>query len=214
MRYSVVLFDLDGTLIDTNHLIVTSFQHVLKQVLGHDVSTEVIYTHFGEPLQATMARYSPEKAEELVDAYRAFNMKQHDALIRRFDGICEALEGLKCGGVKIGIVTSKRVEPAWRGLRVCGLAHCIDVLVGVDETERHKPDPEPALLALRRLQSHPGDHVLMVGDSRFDLMCGRSAGLRTAAVSWTVQSREEIDLIPPDYWIESPSDLLALVLPA
>lgn len=212
MPFSVVLFDLDGTLIDTNHLIAHTFQHVLKTELGLDVSTEELYTYFGEPLPTTMARWSPARAEALADVYRVYNMANHDRLLRQFDGVREALDALRSAGVRLAVVTSKKRDLALRGLRVSGLTEYFDAIVGMDETDKHKPDAEPALLALSRLNERPGGHVLMVGDSRFDILCGHNAGIKTAAVGWTMQRREELAKTNPDHWIDKPSDLVALVL--
>lgn len=212
MRYSVVLFDLDGTLVDTNHLIVRSFQHTLREKLGLEVSGADLYQYFGEPLVTTMGRFAPGRAEELTDFYRVFNLANHDALIREFEGVREAVATLRQAGVKLAVVTSKKRDLALRGLRVSGLEPLFDAVVGMDETEKHKPNPEPALLALERLGATAGRHVLMVGDSHFDMMCGKNAGLGTAAVAWTVQAREVLDATQPDHWIETPSDLIRLVM--
>lgn len=209
--FSVVLFDLDGTLVDTNHLILTSFQHVLGQLLGREVPADEIYPYFGEPLPRTMARYAPDRPEELVERYRAYNITQHDRLIRQFPGVPEALAALHEAGLRLGIVTSKRSGLARRGLRVCQLEYYFPTVVGMDTTERHKPDPEPALEALRQMGEVPGAHVLMVGDSPFDILCGRGAGIKTAAVGWTV-NRPALEASQPDYWLESPADLVELVL--
>lgn len=211
MRFSIVLFDLDGTLLDTNHLIVTSFRHVFKEKLGLDVPAEEIYQYFGEPLTTTMARYSPERAVELTDFYRVFNVANHDLLLREFKGVREMLQQLHQAGVKLGVVTSKKTDMAWRGLKVGQLEEYFETVVGMDETEKHKPEAEPALLALKRLGAEPGDHVLMVGDSKFDLLCGRNAGIKTAAVAWTV-NRAPLEEIGPDYWVDEPGDLARIVL--
>lgn len=211
-RFSVVLFDLDGTLIDTNHLIVTCFQYVLKEKLGLDVPPEALYKHFGEILPKTMSRYCPERAIELADFYRAYNIANHDRLIRRFEGVSEALAQLRRAGVKLGVVTSKRRDMALRGLQACGIQEDIDVVVGMDESEKHKPAPEPVYLALQRLGAEPGDHVLMVGDSHFDILCGKNAGVRTAAVRWTVLDQAELEAVSPDYWVETPAELVRLIL--
>lgn len=212
MQFSTVLFDLDGTLVNTNHLIVHSFQHVLRQELNLEVPAEELYAYFGEPLPLTMARWSPERALELTDLYRIFNMEQHDLLIRRFDGVNEAVSDLFKAGVRLGVVTSKRVDAARKGLQACDLERYFETVVGMDETERHKPHPDPALLALRRLGVPPGSNVLMVGDSKFDMLCGKSAGLQTAAVGWTVQSRESLAETKPDFWIDDPRQLVSLAL--
>ncbi|MFZ5817009.1 MAG: pyrophosphatase PpaX [Bacillota bacterium] len=210
-RFSVLLFDLDGTLIDTNHLIVTSFQHVFREHLKREVAAEEIYPFFGEPLPRTMARYAPERAEELVERYRAYNISQHDLLVRPFPGVPEALTALQAAGLRLGVVTSKRTELAQRGLRVCGLERFFATLVGMDATEKHKPDPEPVLEALRRMGEEPGPHVLMVGDSIYDIQCGRNAGCATAGVGWTV-GRSALEASGPDHWVEEPADLVRLVL--
>jgi len=212
MSFSVVIFDLDGTLIDTNGLIVSTFQRVLKDELGLVLAPEELYPYFGEPLPVTMARFSPARAEELTIAYRKWNVNQHDRLLRQFDGIHEMVANLKNAGIRLGIATSKKIGMARRGLSVSNLEQYFDAVVGMDETVLHKPNPEPALLALSRLGASPGDHVIMVGDSQFDILCGRNAGLRTAAVGWTMINRETLAQTLPDYWIEHPKDLTALVL--
>lgn len=210
-NFTVVLFDLDGTLIDTNHLIVTSYQHVFRTQLGREVAPEELYPYFGEPLDRTMTRFGADRAAELVHHYRAYNADQHDALIRQFPGVREAVVALHQAGLPMGIVTSKMTQVAVRGMEACHLAGFFSVLVGADSTTRHKPDPEPVLLALRQLGVEPGPHVLMVGDSHFDMQCGRSAGVKTAAVGWAV-NRTQLRDAQPDYWMETPAELAELIL--
>lgn len=209
MQFSIVLFDLDGTLIDTNHLIVTSYQYTLKEKLGLDVVPADIHQYFGEPLTTTLGRFGPDRVPELTEFYRAFNLANHDALIGQFEGIREMLESLRSAGARLGIVTSKKHDMAIRGLQMFGLESYFDTIVGMDETEKHKPEPEPIFLALERLGEKPGPHVLMVGDSRFDIQCGHNAGVQTAAVGWTLQDRA---ILSPHHWAEGPADLVSLVL--
>lgn len=210
-RYTTVLFDLDGTLINTNDLIVTSFQHVFRTELGLEVPAEEIYPYFGEPLVRTMARYDEARAESLTAVYRAFNITKHDELVNQFPGIGEALHRLQAAGTGLGVVTSKYTDLARRGLRVCGLDAYFPVVVGVDQTDGHKPGPEPALRACELLGIQPGHQVLMVGDSVYDMACGQNAGLCTAAVGWTV-NRDALSESRPDHWVESAADLVALVM--
>ncbi|HLN65540.1 MAG TPA: pyrophosphatase PpaX [Symbiobacteriaceae bacterium] len=214
MSFSVVLFDLDGTLIDTNDLIVKSFQYTLREKLGLELTAKEIYRNFGEPLMTSMERYAPGRGLELTEFYRVFNQANHDALVVAFEGVRAALETMKAAGVKLAVVTSKYRAMALRGLRVCGLDDLFDVIVGMDETDKHKPEPEPIYLALERLGEKPGAHVLMVGDSRFDLQCGANAGVKTAVVGWTVQDREELARTRPDHWVETTAELTKLVLGA
>ncbi|MFZ5826017.1 MAG: pyrophosphatase PpaX [Bacillota bacterium] len=208
-QFSVVLFDLDGTLIDTNGLIVSSFQHAFRTRLGREVPAEEIYPYFGEPLPRTMARYAPDRVDELVEHYRAYNIAVHDQMVQPFPGVPEAVAAMHEAS-RLGIVTSKKGDLARRGLRVCGLEPFFPTLVGMDDTTRHKPDPEPVLEALRRMGEPPGPHVLMVGDSPFDVGCGRNAGVLTVGVGWTA-NRAALETSRPDYWVESPAELLGLM---
>ena len=213
---TVALFDLDGTLIDTNNLILKSFLHVFGCAAFAGLpapAEEAIVSFFGEPLYDTFRRFTSDEAKvsELVGVYREFNLEQHDALIAEFVGVLAAVERLAAAGVKLAIVTSKKVATAHLGLAAGKMAHLFPVLVGLDSTEAHKPRPEPALLALRMLGEEPGPHVLMIGDSPFDIECGRNAGCRTAAVGWTLL-RERVEASRPDHWIEQPDDICELIL--
>lgn len=210
--FSCVLFDLDGTLVDTNHLILTSFQQTLADQLGLQVTPPEIVCYFGEPLDTTMRRFAPDRWEELVAHYRAHNQLHHDDLIRRFDGVVEMLERLKDRGVRRGVVTSKYTQLARRGARCCGVEDLLEDFVGKDMTEKHKPDPTPVLFALERLGVEPGPHVLMVGDSPFDILAGKAAGVRTCAVGWTVLDRSVLHAAGPDFFVETVAELEALCL--
>lgn len=212
-NFDAVLFDLDGTLIDTNQLIVESFQHVFRSELGREVTPAEIYPNFGEPLRTTFARYDPDRADDLVAVYRVYNLSQHDRMVRPFPGVPGAVAELQAAGVRLGVVTSKYTDLARRGLRVCDLEDYFPVVVGVDQTQRHKPEPEPALRAMALLGVEPGPRVLMVGDSPLDVACGRAAGCATAAVGWAV-NRAPLAACRPDHWAEQPADLVRLVLGA
>lgn len=213
-RYPVVLFDLDGTLIDTNHLIITSFQHTFKTQLNIDMEADVIRTWFGEPLPVTFRRHAKdeEQVEQLVAAYREFNLAQHDTLIRLIPGVQEAVQALHAAGIVMGIVTSKKESVARMGLAAAGLTPYFPVLVGLESTSIHKPKPEPALLALQMLKQAPSDAVLMVGDAGVDILCGKAAGVRTAAVGWTALDVAQLKAAQPDHWVGSPADLVKLIL--
>ncbi|MGE5590351.1 MAG: pyrophosphatase PpaX [Bacillota bacterium] len=209
-RVKALLLDLDGTVLDTNQLIVKSFQHTLGELLGLTVAAEELYPYFGEPLIHTMARFSPERAEEMVAHYRAFNIAHHDELARVFPGLSEALAQLREGGMRLAIVTSKYSATARRGLDLFGLTPLFETLVTMETTPRHKPDPDPALAALERLDLPP-EEAVMVGDSILDVQCGRSAGTGTAVVGWSVFPRAELQASQPDYWLNRPQDLLCFL---
>lgn len=223
MSTTVILFDLDGTLIDTNHLICTTFQHTFRSELGLEIPDDVIRSYFGEPLTATFARdgFARRSADgvvdvahvdQLVNAYRKFNLEQHDLLVREIAGIKNLVASLHSLGFKLAIVTSKKCSVAQMGLAACGLAEFFDVLVGMDTVTQHKPHGAPALYALQLLQESPGQHVLMVGDAPVDIYCGHNAGIRTCAVGWTSLARAALEEAKPHHWAETPADLLDIIL--
>lgn len=212
MRFSTILFDLDGTLVNTNELIIASYDHAFRTCLGLTVPRERITTYIGETLHRTMSSYDAERAQELVACYRTYNLEHHDRLIQRYEGLKEALQELHAAGVKLAVVTSKNTELAKRGLRVAELDRYFDVVIGVDQVEKPKPDPQPIYLACEKLGVTPGLDVLMMGDTHFDIHTGRNAGVKTICVGWTIQDRAELEALNPDFWVEEPADLVRLIL--
>lgn len=145
----------------------------------------------------------------MVETYRAFNLANHDRLTKVFPGVVETIAGLAEQGVKLGVVSSKIQRTVLRGLRLFDLARYFSTAVCLEETERHKPDPAPVLLALDQLGLTAAE-TLMVGDSPADLEAGRRAGTATAAVAWSTFSRERLAEAEPTYWLEKMEDLLGL----
>src|SRR5436309_12515523 len=155
MRFPVVLFDLDGTVIDSGAIILASMRHAAKEVLGTEVPDEQLMAAVGGPgLEAQMHALAPDRVEELVDVYRAHNEPQHDELV-----CCAGIDGLlvrlKDEGRRLGLVTAKRLATVDHAFKALPLRHLFDTVVGGDETKRHKPDPEPLLLAAKRLNADP-----------------------------------------------------------
>ena len=209
MRYPVVLFDLDGTVIDSGAIILASMRHTAETVVGGEWTDRELMKAVGGPgLEAQMVGLDPHRVDELVRVYRAHNEPLHDTL-ECCAGMPEVLATLKKRGHRLGIVTAKRrltVDLAFARLPI---EHLFETVVGGDETEKHKPDPDPLLLALERLGARPGD-AAYVGDSPFDMQAAQAAGVRAIGVSWgRIHSADKLG--DADVVIHNAEELLDLV---
>lgn len=211
MRFPVVLFDLDGTVIDSGSIILASMRHAVGAVLDRAVPDEQLLAAVGGPgLEAQMRAIDPDRVEELVSVYRSHNEPLHDDL-----ACCVGMDGvlarLADEGRRLGIVSAKRratVELAFARIPV---GHLFEVIVGGDETERHKPDPEPLLVALRRLAAAP-EETAYVGDSPFDVRAAKAAGVHAVAVTWgRIHPRERLEAEEPDDIVDAAEELVAVL---
>lgn len=205
-----ILFDLDGTLINTNNLIMQSFKYAFSKHLDVEVKEEEIATYFGEPLLKSMERHDANNAELMVNTFRQFNESKHDELAEAFEGVKEALEELKTSGFKLAVVTSKRRKMAERGLKLFNMLDYFDNVVTPEDTEKYKPDGEPASKACELLKVLP-EESLMVGDSHNDILCGKNAGCKTCIVKYSILPLEELMKFKPDYIVDSLLDIIKLI---
>ena len=208
---NAVLFDQDGTLIDSIALILSSYRHTMQTHRGATPPDSVWLAGLGTPLWTQFRKFTDDEAEvtAMVETYRTHNLAHHDRMVRPYPGVLDAVRALHAAGRRLAIVTSKKHDGAVRGLRHCGFDGMFPVVVGADDVQRHKPDPEPVLHALTLL-GVPPERAVFVGDSPHDLESGRAAGVRTAAVAWGPFPPEDLQQLTPDYWIENPGDLLKL----
>ena len=195
-----ILFDNDGTLVDTHDLILSSLKYSTRTVLGRVIPDDKLMCKVGQPLAAQMADFTHDEAEfaELVRVYREHNHAHHDQEVRAFPGTAEALSQLQAQGMSLGVVTSKMHALAWRGLEISGLAPFLDCCIGCDDCPKFKPDPEPVVMGVQALGLQPGE-CIYVGDSPFDLQAGRAAGCKTIAVTWGIFTEEELAAEHPDF---------------
>jgi pyrophosphatase PpaX len=209
--FSTFLFDLDGTLIDSVELILRSYRHTLRTHRGMVPPDELWLRGLGTPIRVQLRQWTedPAEIEAMAATYSVYNLEHHDALVRPYDGIVTAVRSLRDEGKRLGLVTSKVRSGATRGLKVAGLDQSFDVIVGADDVRNPKPHPEPVLMAIHQLGVEPGDAVF-IGDSRHDLESGRAAGVKTAAALWGPFDRAHLADLEPDYWLEHPSEILAL----
>ena len=212
MKIKGVLFDLDGTLVNTTPLILESFRHTFRQFGMAVPSDSELVAGFGLPMRTAVTAYMPdEKADEFCDAYRAYQRTRHDELIESIDGVAETLSALKQSGIKMAVVTSKKRPAAIRDLGCYNLVEYFDTIIACDDCAENKPLPGPILMALKRLGLNGAD-CLAVGDSPYDLQSARAAGCQTAAVRYTSFDWNFIlNEGKPDYVLNKMTDLLTLI---
>ena len=201
---SAVLFDFDGTLVDTTEMIHQSMRHATSSVLGRDdIPREALLANVGRPLPRQMELLDAEKAELLLEAYRSHHEQHHDALISEFPGVEESLSRLQAAGIKAAVVTSKRrpsVEMALKNYP--GLRSVVDRFVTLEDTDEHKPHPEPLLRGLELL-GVPKERAAYVGDSPFDVEAAKAADLTSVAVSWGAFSEDRLREAEPDHLVSN-----------
>jgi len=212
-KINTVLFDFDGTVMDTNEVIIASWQHTFMTIEGKERSVGEILETMGEPLGVTMSKMFPDHdVDEAVEIYRDYHRDSFGERIKLFPGMKELLASLKGKGYKLGIVTSRLTGTTMEGLEKYEIREYFDAVVTCDDCARHKPDPEPVNMALKKLGSKPEESV-MVGDTAFDILCAKNAGVKSVLVGWALAVKEEerTGENNPDYIIENPEDLLEIL---
>jgi pyrophosphatase PpaX len=214
LKLTAALFDFDGTLVDTTEMIYQGLRHATTTVLGRDdFSREQLLANVGQPLPRQMELIDAEKAELLLESYRAHHLENHDALIAEFPGIDDALNRLRTAGVTVAVVTSKRRASVEMALeRFPGLDLVVDRFVTLEDTREHKPDPEPLLRGLELVGDVPREEAVYVGDSPFDVQAAKAAGLTSVAVSWGAFSEDTLRKADPDYLVPDIGAVVDLLL--
>jgi len=211
-RPRAVLFDLDGTLIDSIELILNSARYAFRGRTDHVPSDAEWLTGVGIPLTTMFGRYAADDADlaALIAGYREYQMANHDRLVRAYEGVVETLDLLRAAGHPLAVVTSKGDALAARGLAHVGLGAHFDAIVGCDSCTRHKPDPEPVHVALARIGCFHNDAVF-VGDSVHDMVAGNAAGVTTIAALWGPFDRAALEPSRPAHFLERISSLPSLL---
>lgn len=206
-----VIFDFDGTLFDTNDMIIESFTYTLKKVLGRDMSPDELYNVWGRPLKEQMERYGKDNCQELVKTYRDYYHQLSDKL-KTFPNALEIIDLLKERGYYVGILTNKGKGGLIDGLEMFNLMDKIDVYLSKDDLINPKPDIEGFIKIMDKLKVK-SDEVLMVGDSPSDIIGGKNAGIKTVLVSYTCFDLEEMMRLKPDYLIDRLDEVIDIVEP-
>lgn len=206
-----VLFDLDGTILDTNELILASFLHALQGVTPVEYTREMLIPHMGRPLFDQFRNFTGRTdVDDLVKIYREYNISRHDELVKEFPQVKDTLAELDQLGIDMGVVTSKIRLTTEMGLKLCGLDTFMKSVVTVDEVQKAKPDPEGIHKAMKAIGADP-QTTIMVGDSHYDIEAAQNAGIRSVAVAWSLKGEQYLKSYKPDYFIHSMPELLELV---
>ncbi|WP_238650510.1 pyrophosphatase PpaX [Paenibacillus piscarius] len=208
-----VLFDLDGTIVNTNELIINSFMHALKENNLPSLTREQIIPLMGTTLQQQLSAFSGLEAKDislLERSYRSYNNAHHDELVQAFPHVSETMEELQRRGIKLGVVTTKIRPNTLKSLEQFGLLKYMDTIVTVNDVTHPKPHPEPVLMAVANLGVDPA-RTLMVGDSAVDIQSAQAAGVRVAGVAWSLKGEDVLRTYEPDYIIHDMKDLYTIV---
>jgi pyrophosphatase PpaX len=202
-EYDSYLFDADGTLFDTVELICTCFQYVAEKYTGKAMDRDLIVNSIGLPLKSQLISHLGPGLDydRILDEYVQYQLNILEDGIAPFPHVAETLESLKNAGKKLAVVTSRRRFSLEKILQFTDTARYFDVLVTPEDTQKHKPDAEPALKALSLLGSDKNSSVF-IGDALYDICSGNSAGLDTVFVTW---SHSELSSLPvsPTWVIDS-----------
>lgn len=210
-RWNTILFDLDGTLANTIPLIIASYQHCLKAVLGETREVEEVRSWIGRTLTDTFHDIDPERAAELERVYLDHNLTRLATDVMAYDGILDLLDDLNNAGVTMGVVTSKRQYSAELTMGSTKMEGVIALLGTSNDSATHKPSPEPLHNALAKL-GVGADGAVYVGDATVDIQAARAAGMDAVAVSWGAGDRLDLVAAQPDALADTADELRAILL--
>ena len=223
MLPTAVLFDFDGTLVDTTELIYQSLRHATREILGREIPRETLMANVGQPLPRQMellvddgpGEDAAELAERLLESYQIHNEALHDDLIRQFPEVEASLARLRSAGIKLAVVTSKRRPSVDLALKTFPtLGRVTDRFVTMEDTTEHKSHPAPLLKALELLGDVPPKEAAYVGDSPHDVAAARAAGTTSVAVSWGAFSEDALRATEPDHLVPNLDSAVNVLLSA
>ncbi len=216
MKKKYIVFDFDGTMANTNGIILESWQATLEHYLGHRLPDEVVEATFGEILVYSISKLIPgAPVDEVVEYYRAYQDAHQQGVVSVFDGVYELMHELRKRGHKIAVATSRTAYSFWNYMKQFGLVDMVDQVVTMEDVTKHKPDPESLLVVLRKFDPDMDlADAIMIGDTKYDIGCANNAGVDSVLVGWSHYVDEE-DMaaagFAPTYKIDTPAELLEIV---
>lgn len=208
-----VLFDFDGTLMDTKQTIKETWKYIFKKIKNIDVDDEMLKDSYGEPLRDSLEKFFPDvPVEESIKVFKEYQKDKDEEMFQLFADMYETVKELKKRDLKLGLVTSRGAISTERGLRLTGIRDDFDILITAEKTVKHKPSPMPILLALEELGVTKAQGI-MVGDTKFDLMASKKAKVKSVLVSWSEINTPNLgnEEYAPDYIIEKGMEIVKII---
>lgn len=210
MNIDTVVFDFDGTIADTNSLVINSFKYIYN-IYKKEINIDYIRTTFGEPLRNVMLRDFPDNdVDEVLSIYREYQGKRFDDEVKLYKSVKDTLNELEKRNIKMGIATSRLRNTTFRGLNNLEIINFFDSIVTADDVENHKPHQEPLLKTIKELKSHPSN-TLYIGDSHHDMECAINAKATPILVGWHPNSKEICTKYKINYVLDNMMDLISLI---
>ncbi|MEG0591686.1 MAG: pyrophosphatase PpaX [Coprobacillus sp.] len=205
-----IIFDLDGTLLNTDLLIKKSFEYVFKQYKPeYQLSEEEHLSFLGPTLLDSFKRYFPiEICEELIDCYREYNHAHHEDFVTIYPSVIETLQVLKDKGYPLAVVTTKQTQAAFIGLDLFSMRDYFDLVIGVDSVKKVKPDPEGINYVLENTKT---SKAIMIGDNTSDILAGKNANIYTIGVTWSPKGTKEMEDLHPDLMIDQMDEIIEFI---
>ena len=215
MKKPYIIFDFDGTIANTNDIIIASWQSTFERYLGHEMPVREIEATFGETLYDTIARLIPDAdTDEVVAHYRSYQDTHKDQIkVYVFDGVREVMDEMKARGCRIGVATSRTARSFNKYMQELGMEGYVDVLVTMEDVVHHKPHPESVEKVLEKFGASP-EEAIMIGDTKYDIGCANNADVDSVLVGWSHYVDEEAmaaEGFEPSYRIRTPGELLELI---
>lgn len=207
MRYKQIVFDIDGTLIDSERAILRSLQETLLRKAGREYPSEQLTFCLGITGEDTLERLHVENVPDVMRLWLEL-LRKYDDMISIYEGIDELLKHLSDHGYRLGIVSSKTRDMYDNDFSRFGISHYFHTVICSDDTQEHKPSAAPLLKCTERSGVNVRE-TLYVGDSVHDSQCARNAGVDFALAVWGSHT----ETTRADYYLRKPSDLIAVLGP-